>query len=162
MLLNTCGFISSGRDEAIATAKKLLKKGKQVCITGCAVKYRKELAHEPARDQIKSQVDIYPRNELNTIFLSNTPRALTNLPHKFEYLKIAEGCNNSCSFCIIPKIRGKQTSLPIPQLLHEVQTLVYQGAEEIILIAQDSTRYGTDLYGKPQLFELLEQIEQLP
>jgi ribosomal protein S12 methylthiotransferase len=87
---------------------------------------------------------------------------LTNLDHKFEYLKIAEGCNNSCSFCIIPKIRGKQTSLPLPTILNEIRNLVQQGAQEIILIAQDSTRYGIDLYGKPQLFELFEQIEQLP
>jgi ribosomal protein S12 methylthiotransferase len=87
---------------------------------------------------------------------------LTNIDHKFEYLKIAEGCNNSCSFCIIPKIRGKQTSLPIEKVLAEVQMLLNQGAEEIILIAQDSTRYGVDLYGKAQLFELLEQLEKLP
>ncbi|MDD2536903.1 MAG: DUF559 domain-containing protein [Candidatus Absconditabacteria bacterium] len=92
----------------------------------------------------------------------DNPRALTNADQKYEYLKIAEGCNNSCSFCIIPKIRGKQQSLPILAILQEVQNLLSQGVEEIILIAQDSTRYGMDLYGKPQLLELLEAIEQIP
>ncbi|MDR0651312.1 MAG: radical SAM protein [Candidatus Peribacteria bacterium] len=75
---------------------------------------------------------------------------------------MAEGCNNTCSFCIIPKVRGKQISLPIPTLLQEIRNLIQQGVHEIILIAQDSTRYGIDLYGKPQLFELLEQIEKIP
>lgn len=92
----------------------------------------------------------------------NSPRAWTNLDQWFEYIKIAEWCNNSCSFCIIPQIRWKQQSLPIPKILQEVQNLVHAGCSEIILIAQDSTRYGTDLYGKPQLFELLAEIEKVP
>jgi ribosomal protein S12 methylthiotransferase len=163
VFLNTCGFISSGREEALATVKKLLKKGKKVCITGCAVKYREDLTNskDEERTAIKPQISIYPRNEIGQLFMTSTPRALTNIDNKFEYLKIAEGCNNACSFCIIPKIRGKQISLPIPTILQEIRNLIQQGAEEIILIAQDSTRYGTDLYGKPQLFELLEQIEQV-
>ena len=88
-------------------------------------------------------------------------RAYTNIDLGFEYLKIAEGCNNHCSFCIIPKIRGKQTSLPIETLVEESKNLISAGAKELILIAQDSTRYGVDLYGKAQLFELLEAIDQI-
>ena len=235
VLLNTCGFISSGREEMFHTLEKLLAHGKKVCLIGCAVQYFQRLCvdkpplvstrtplsrgsatkaefrdtqaqvtvpldkgeggprslvrgtegglhteHKKRRALLTNpNISLLSRNDLKNASIPqllegfqsqtfhdferlNTPRALTNLPHKYEYLKIAEGCNNSCSFCIIPKIRGKQTSLPIPNILHEVQNLVHQGAEEIILIAQDSTRYGTDLYGKAQLFELLEQIEQLP
>jgi ribosomal protein S12 methylthiotransferase len=105
VLLNTCGFISSGREEALKTMKKLLKRGKKVCITGCAVKYWEELADDEEWKKIKNQVSLYPWNELNKIFLSDIPKALTNLEEGFEYLKIAEGCNNSCAFCIIPQIR---------------------------------------------------------
>lgn len=88
-------------------------------------------------------------------------RAYTNLDLGFEYLKIAEGCNNQCSFCIIPKIRGKQTSLPIERIVEESKNLIASGVKELIFIAQDSTRYGVDLYGKSQLFELLEAIDEL-
>lgn len=160
--LNTCGFISSGREEAIQLKEKLEKKGKKVIPMGCAVKYF-EMTKESSTlvANLWNQVLAYT-DELNTLFLSETPRALTNLDQGFEYLKIAEGCDNACAFCIIPKIRGKQRSMPIEKVLTEAQNLVNQGAEELILIAQDSTRYGTDLYGKPQLFELLEQIEQVP
>ena len=92
---------------------------------------------------------------------SENVRAYTNLDLGFEYLKIAEGCNNQCSFCIIPKIRGKQTSLPIERIVEESKNLIASGVKELILIAQDSTRYGVDLYGKSQLFELLEAIDEL-
>lgn len=92
---------------------------------------------------------------------SENVRAYTNLDLGFEYLKIAEGCNNQCSFCIIPKIRGKQTSLPIERIVEESKNLIASGVKELILIAQDSTRYGVDLYGKSQLFELLESIDEL-
>ncbi len=88
-------------------------------------------------------------------------RAYTNVELGFEYLKIAEGCNNACSFCIIPQIRGKQTSLSLETLITEAKNLIAQGVKELILIAQDSTRYGVDLYGKSQLFELLEAIDKL-
>jgi tRNA A37 methylthiotransferase MiaB len=172
------------------TIEKLLHHRKKVCLLGCAVQYfnspllkgaiQEGNEHQQRQTLLHNKnISFLSRNDLKTAslpqilqgFTSQTfhdfqrfdsPRALTNLDQGFEYLKIAEGCNNTCSFCIIPKIRGKQTSLPLPHLLHEVQNLVQQGVHEIILIAQDSTRYGIDLYGKPQLFELLEQIEQLP
>ena len=182
VFLNTCGFIASGRQEAFETVQKLLKKGKKVCLIGCALQYLKK--YTTAEIQQWHPVLTHPnlsflsRNDLTEVSLSqilkgfkskvfmdfqrlHTPRAWTNLPQGFEYLKIAEGCDNACTFCIIPQIRGRQQSLPIQQILSETQNLVSQGAKEIILIAQDTTRYGTDLYGKPQLFELLEQMEQL-
>ncbi|NCP76892.1 radical SAM protein [bacterium] len=82
-------------------------------------------------------------------------------PFGYEYLKIAEGCDNSCTFCIIPQIRGKQTSRKIEDVVKEVQVMLANGIREIQIIAQDTTRYGTDLYGEPRLFELLEQIENI-
>ena len=88
-------------------------------------------------------------------------RAYTNSELGFEYLKIAEGCNNHCSFCIIPTIRGKQRSLSLEVVIAEARNLIASGVRELILIAQDSTRYGVDLYGKSQLFELLEGIDAL-
>jgi len=79
-----------------------------------------------------------------------------NAPFGYEYLKIAEGCDNNCTFCIIPQIRGRQTSRAIEDILAEVRTMFANGIREIQIIAQDTTRYGTDLYGEPRLFELIE------
>lgn len=163
VFLNTCWFISSWREEALSTVNKLLQKNKKVCITWCAVKYRQDLTDsaDSQRKAIKPHISILTRHEIDQLFLTATPRALTNIDQGFEYLKIAEWCDNSCSFCIIPLIRWKQQSLPIEKVVSSAENLIQQWAKEIILIAQDSTRYGTDLYGKPQLFELLEQIEQI-
>lgn len=193
VFLNTCGFISSGREEMFEVIEKLLSHNKKICIIWCAVQVFERLLNEssPSNSEIKkeqerrkqlsqdSNISFLSRNDLSKTSISDilnnyksqtfldferleNPRALTNIDNKFEYIKIAEGCNNSCSFCIIPKIRGKQTSLPIEKVLQEVQMLLNQGVEEIILIAQDSTRYGMDLYGKAKLFDLLEKIEQFP
>ena len=91
----------------------------------------------------------------------NWVRAYTNLDYWFEYLKIAEWCNNHCTFCIIPKIRWKQKSLSIEDVLKQAQDLVNNWAKEIILLAQDTNRYGVDIYGKSMLFELLEELEKI-
>ena len=80
-------------------------------------------------------------------------------PFRYEYLKIAEGCDNACTFCIIPRIRGRQNSRHIEDIMREVDTMLESGISEIEIIAQDTTRYGTDLYGKPSLLELLHAIE---
>ena len=89
-------------------------------------------------------------------------RAYIHAPFGYEYLKIAEGCDNSCTFCIIPQIRGKQTSRKMEDVVKEVETMLANGIREIQIIAQDTSRYGTDLYGEPRLFELLEKIEAIP
>jgi len=177
VFLNTCGFISSGRDEAEETLKKLLKAKKTVYLLGCAVQYYKKLVTSPIK--VPAHVHYLSRGDLNTITLKNiiqgydsktfgdfefarSPRVYTNLDHKFEYLKIAEWCDNHCSFCIIPAIRGKQQSLPIEDILTEAKQMIANGIQEIILIAQDTTRYGTDLYGEPKLLELLKKLDALP
>lgn len=172
VFLNTCWFISSGRDEADMTVKKLLKAGKTIYLMGCAVQYYKKLTQE---EWIKN-VHYLSRGDLNTINLkqiiqwydsktygdfefASWPRVYTNVDQRFEYLKIAEGCDNHCTFCIIPQIRGKQQSLGIEKILTEAKQMIAAGIKEIILIAQDTTRYGTDLYGEPKLMELLKKLD---
>ena len=103
----------------------------------------------------------FQSSQFNEFVWPESPRFLTNAENGYEYLKIAEGCNNHCSFCLIPKIRGKQKSLPQETILEEVQNLINQGVKEIIFIAQDSTRYGTDLYGHSALFSLFEEVEKI-
>jgi ribosomal protein S12 methylthiotransferase len=82
-------------------------------------------------------------------------------PFGYEYLKVAEGCDNNCTFCIIPTIRGRQTSRPIESIVAEVKVMLDQGIREIQIISQDTTRYGTDIYdGQPQLIEMLQAIDE--
>jgi ribosomal protein S12 methylthiotransferase len=102
------------------------------------------------------------RGEKAFVWRGDEVRAYIHAPFGHEYLKIAEGCDNSCTFCIIPQIRGKQTSRKIEDVIKEVHTMLANGIREIQIIAQDTTRYGTDLYGEPKLFELLEKIEAIP
>ena len=174
IFVNTCGFISSGRDEADTTVRKLLKAGKTVYLLWCAVQYYKKLTQE---EGIKN-VHYLSRGDLNKVNLKNIiqwydsknygdfefatgPRVYTNLEQKFEYLKIAEWCDNKCTFCIIPAIRWKQQSLTIEKIITEAKNMIANGIKEMILIAQDTTRYGTDLYGKPQLLELLKKLDKV-
>ncbi len=179
VFLNTCGFISSARDEADATVKKLLKAGKTVYLMGCAVQYYKKLKAQSLKHKAVSQAIHYlSRGDLNKISLkqilqwydsktfgdfefATSPRVYTNLEQKFEYLKIAEWCDNHCTFCIIPDIRGKQQSLSMGKVLHEAKQMIANGIQEIILIAQDTTRYGSDVYGEPKLLELLKKLDTL-
>lgn len=193
VFLNTCGFISSGRQEMFHTMKKLLRKKKKICLLGCAVQYFEKLVKDARLSDAETQEWERLKSHPGLIFLSRSElanfepsllekpliaggeqlfdgsdfqwqenaRAYTNSELGFEYLKIAEGCNNHCSFCIIPTIRGKQRSLSLEVVIAEARNLIASGVRELILIAQDSTRYGVDLYGKSQLFELLEGIDAL-
>lgn len=193
VFLNTCGFISSGRQEMFHTMKKLLRKRKKICLLGCAVQYFEKLVKDARLSDAETQEWERLKSHPGLIFLSRSElanfepsllekpliaggeqlfdgsdfqwqenaRAYTNSELGFEYLKIAEGCNNHCSFCIIPTIRGKQRSLSLEVVIAEARNLIASGVRELILIAQDSTRYGVDLYGKSQLFELLEGIDAL-
>lgn len=193
VFLNTCGFISSGRQEMFHTMKKLLRKRKKICLLGCAVQYFEKLVKDARLSDAETQEWETLKSHPGLTFLSRSElanfepslleksliaggdhlfdgsdfqwqenaRAYTNSELGFEYLKIAEGCNNHCSFCIIPTIRGKQRSLSLEAVIAEARNLIASGVRELILIAQDSTRYGVDLYGKSQLFELLEGIDAL-
>lgn len=188
VFLNTCGFISSGREEMFEEIDKLLNAWKKIYLLGCALQYFETnlsstievLVEQEQRNRIlKNQnIHILSRSDWNNISVEqifnwydskkfwespifNGIRAYTNIDYWFEYLKIAEWCNNHCTFCIIPKIRWKQKSLPIEDVVKQAQELVNNGAKEIILLAQDTNRYWLDLYGKSMLFELLEELEKI-
>ena len=187
VFLNTCGFISSARYEMFETIELLLSKHKIIYLLWCGLYYFENLdtsqmdekekkiwksildnknIHFLSRSDwnnisIENLIDWYDGEKLKESVLYSWIRAYTNAKYKFEYLKIAEWCNNKCTFCIIPKIRWKQKSLPIEEIVQEVQNMLNAGIEEIILIAQDTNRYWVDLYGKAMLFELLEELEKI-
>ena len=178
VFLNTCGFIETGRKEMLDTLHELLAHGKTVYLLGCGLEYFTQLKgwnvkmlkgksvfflsrNDFEHITIKKLVDGYNSTTFGEFTFSKGPRVYTNVEEKFEYLKIAEWCDNRCTFCIIPKIRGKQRSLPMEKVLEEAKHMIKAWIQEIILIAQDTTRYGSDLYGKPALFELLEKLDKL-
>jgi ribosomal protein S12 methylthiotransferase len=169
VIINTCGFIESAREESIDTILEILElkrncPEKKVLIAGClAQRYPDQLRRElPELD------GIYGVESYNQIARSigNTTAACENVeiirslltPHHFAYLKIAEGCDNRCSFCSIPLMRGVQKSRPVESLLREAEYLSNQGVKELILIAQDLTRYGSDLPKKTDLYVLLHEL----
>ena len=173
IIINTCGFIESAKEEAINTILEMAEYKNYNCkyliAMGCLVeRYKKEL------EKSIPEVDLYIKySEYSTLWeqieelLSNkkenvdfdkfTDRVITT-GENYAYLKIADGCSNCCTFCAIPKIRGMQKSRTMESLIEEANKLAEQGYEEIILTAQDTTRYGQDLYGKPKLAELLQEV----
>ena len=183
VFLNSCGFISSARDEMMDMLRKLTKAKKIIYLIWCGLQYYKTLM-PTTMEKIKFReftdlhflswgdfdsvtlrqlIAWYDSKIFGDFEFANTPRAYTNAEYKFEYLKIAEWCDNKCTFCIIPRIRGKQISLPIETIVTEVENMVQYGIKEIIFIAQDTARYGMDLYRrKPMLVELLKKIDEIP
>lgn len=178
-IINTCGFIESAKQESIETIlefAQLKKEGriKKIIITGClAERYREEVSELiPEADavvgigcnkDIKNVLDRILANENVQAYGDKTDlpmtggRIRTTLPF-FSYLKVAEGCSNCCSYCAIPSIRGKFRSVPMEELIKEAKELVDGGVRELNVIAQDSTRYGEDIYGEPKLAELLTEL----
>ncbi|MEJ6951640.1 30S ribosomal protein S12 methylthiotransferase RimO [Natronospora cellulosivora (SeqCode)] len=179
IIVNTCGFIQDAKEESIETileAAQLKKSAnlKGLIVTGCLTqRYKDKILKElPEVDAILgtgtfgeiNQVikDVLKGERINKIadpaygYKASLSRVITN--SHFAYVKIAEGCNNNCSYCSIPKIRGPYYSRPIDDIIEEVNALTQQGVKEIILIAQDITRYGEDIYGKPVLTKLLKEI----
>lgn len=181
-IINTCGFIESAKQEAIETifefaALKSEGRIKKIVITGClAERYRQEVAELiPEADAVVGigcNEDIV--SVLGKIISEDSAEAVQLYGEKEKlpltggrvqttlsftsYLKIAEGCDNCCSYCAIPSIRGKFRSVPMEELLAEARELVLGGVRELILIAQDTTRYGIDLYGEYKLPELLKKL----
>lgn len=178
IIINTCGFIASAVKEAkeeIRYALELKKKGavKKVAVTGCLVERFKEQVEKefPELDTIFSITaqehieDVLKRHGTlleplsKTLYLPEYKMSLT-APHT-AYLKVADGCNNRCAYCTIPFIRGNYRSKPMKDIVREAKLMIEAGVKEISLIAQDTTSYGMDLYGKPQLLELLEKLLKL-
>lgn len=170
IIINTCAFIEPAREEAIETilelAKYKNKKGKaeKLIVTGCFVqKSEKELKQNlPEVDHFFNLDNIFQIKKIIQTPSKNLLQSRNLLtPNHYAYLKISEGCNNNCSYCTIPNIRGKLKSLPLPNLLEEANFLANQGVKELVLIAQDIGNYGIDIYRKRMLNELLDRLIEL-
>ena len=175
IIINTCGFIASAVREAkdeIRRALELKQAGvvKKVAVTGCLVeRFKEQLAREfPQIDtlfSIAAQDDIETTLNTRGVILTPLPTSLYLPKYKMSltaphtaYLKIADGCNNRCAYCTIPFIRGRYRSKPMEDILREARLMSQNGVKEISLIAQDTTSYGMDLYGKVQFLPLLEKL----
>jgi ribosomal protein S12 methylthiotransferase len=167
VIINTCGFIKDAKQESLdaimeAVGKKNRGELKKIVVMGClSERFKKELAVEipevdsffgtnQLRDVLKDLGVNYKSELLGERFLTT--------PTHFAYLKISEGCDNPCSFCAIPLMRGQHRSKPIDEVVHEARLLSEKGVKELIVIAQDSTYYGLDLYGERQLAKLLGEL----
>ena len=180
ILVNTCGFIESAKQESIDTIiefANLKETGnlKLLIVTGClAQRYSDELKEEiPEIDAIvgtgsyqnideileglQKEKQIVSLNDIEFVYNEDLPRYVST-PSYMAYLKISEGCDKHCTYCIIPKLRGKQRSRKMEDIISEAKNLAQSGVKELVVIAQDSTMYGSDIYGKPVLPELLEQL----
>ena len=173
IFINTCGFINDAKQEAIDTIFSVLNEKKEnayVIVIGCLAKrYKKVLQEEIPEIDLIVGVDEYDNigEQLNNLFNSKLPktydplkRSLSN-PLPVAYLKIGEGCSNRCAYCAIPLIRGDYYSYPKEIILKDAQRLISLGKKEIIIIAQDPTRYGKDLYEDYGIEELLEDVANL-
>ena len=180
IVINTCCFIHDAKEESIQNILEMAEykkngSAKALIVTGCmAERYRQEILDEipevdevlgtTAYDRILDAVDaaLVGQHEvmtadLDALPLPETKRLVTTGGH-FAYLKIAEGCDKHCTYCIIPKIRGNFRSVPMERLLKEAQDLAEQGVKEMILVAQETTLYGKDLYGEKSLPKLLREL----
>lgn len=169
IIVNTCGFITPAKEEsieAILTAASKKKPGALLVVTGClSQRYPKELQAElPEVDLfwgvgghqgLVERICALTGGQNPCAFTGE--RVLSTPPYR-AYLRIADGCDNRCAYCAIPLIRGGRRSVPMEKLVSEAETLIHGGAEELTLIAQDTSAYGGDLYGKPMLAELLKRL----
>ncbi|MEC7696406.1 MAG: 30S ribosomal protein S12 methylthiotransferase RimO [Planctomycetota bacterium] len=184
-VVNTCGFIASSRQESYGVIDEMIKLKQQgqlrgLIVSGCLAERQKEtlLAERPEIDHIAG---VFSRDEISqladrlfgdlaeqrAIFHPaplqplNDHQRMRITPQHFAYLKISEGCDRLCTFCAIPKMRGKHATKPIEEVVREATRLAEDGVKELILVAQDTTYYGRDLYGTSQLTELLQQLEKI-
>ena len=160
-IVNTCSFIGPAKEESINTILDLAeykKSGrlKKLIVAGCLVeRYKDEIRKElPEIDEIASVKDYVRR-------LDSQMKRVESGERYTRYLKIAEGCDKYCSYCIIPRLRGRFRSIPMDMVLEEARELVEDGAKELILVAQETTLYGTDLYGKKSLHLLLHALSEI-
>ena len=173
VVVNTCGFIQPAKEESISTILdaadlKIHGKCRGLIVTGClAERYQDELKND------LTEADLILGLSDEKDIVSHCDRLLGNrregplkglddrhilTPSHWAYLRISDGCDRTCAFCAIPGIRGKNLSVPIEELKGEAERLVANGTRELALIAQDTMRYGADIYGKPRLTDLLEEL----
>lgn len=180
IVVNTCCFIHDAKQESVDNILEMAEykktgKLKALIVTGClAERYRQEIIDEipevdavlgtTAYDKILDAVDealegkhFLEMEDLQALPVVDTKRQITTGGH-FAYMKIAEGCDKHCTYCIIPKIRGTYRSVPMEQLIKEAEELAAQGVKELILVAQETTLYGKDLYGEKSLHKLLKEL----
>ncbi len=179
VIINTCGFIESAKKEAIETILEfctLKQEGriKAVIITGClAERYKDEVLKEipevdavvgiGSNERICEIIKDVCKGEVITSYggkesLCFDDKRIISTPGSFAFIKIAEGCNNCCTYCAIPSIRGKFRSREIDEIVKEAEKIAAQGFTELVVVAQDTTRYGEDIYGEPKLAELLNRL----
>ena len=176
VIVNTCSFIQAAREESVRTLVELAEADKKIVITGCmAQHFQAELLEElPEAVAVVGSGDYYKIAEVieraergervtevsrePTYIADETVPRYRTTTEGVAYLRVAEGCDYNCAFCIIPHLRGKQRSRPIESIVAEAHQLAEQGVQEIILISQITTNYGVDLYGKPKLAELLQEL----
>ncbi len=204
VLVNTCGFLSSARQESEETLSYYDSLGKKLILMGCYVSVKDDAflaglknlvsivpfmsysvieelvlgkkskfnlaaivkakqAHKQSKEKTLSNylasIEAPGKWKKAFVWRGDEVRAYMHAPFGYEYLKVAEGCDNNCTFCIIPTIRGRQTSRPIESIVAEVKTMLSQWIQEIQIISQDTTRYWTDLYEEAKLIELLQHID---
>lgn len=177
IVINTCGFIESAKEEAINTILEMAEYKKQRCkyliVMGCLVeRYKEEL------EKLIPEADLYIKYSEYTNFweqinnlIKNEDKSNYNLYEygdrvittgkNYAYIKIADGCSNRCTYCAIPYIRGPQISRTMEDILKEAKKLVKEGYQELILIAQDTTKYGIDIYGESKLADLLTELSKI-
>ena len=195
IVINTCGFIESAKEEAINTILEMAEykngKCKYLIVMGCLVqRYYEELIKELPEVDLFIKIDEYDNMwrkiqkliEEDTIEISttNTSKKITEIKplpmptcdefynralttgNNFAYLKIGEGCSNRCTYCAIPYIRGPFVSRKMEEIIEEAKILAKKGSKELIIIAQDTTKYGEDIYGESKLPQLLQELTQIP
>lgn len=180
IVINTCCFINDAKEESIQYILEMAElrkanKIKALLVTGClAERYKEEVLHEipevdallgttsydkilEVLDEVLAGKQVTKVADLNTLPEVKAKRLVTTGGH-FAYLKIAEGCDKHCTYCIIPKVRGEYRSVPMEQLIEEAKELAEQGVQELILVAQETTLYGKDIYGEKRLPQLLREL----
>jgi ribosomal protein S12 methylthiotransferase len=185
VVINTCGFIEAARQESLSVIREMLELKRQgrvgsVVVAGCLAERKKDelLTEVPGidqvvgvfgREEISTSVDraVTEQREQRTLFRPAPVRAqedtarLRVTPRHYAYLKISEGCDRLCTFCAIPGMRGKHVTKPIEEVVREAKELAADGVRELILVAQDTTYYGMDLYGRVRLAELLRELDRI-
>src|SRR5262245_35739042 len=185
VVVNTCGFIEPARQESMGVIHEMLELKRQgrvgaVVVAGCLAERKgAELLQEVpeadhivgvfGREEIAQVVDraVAQRDEQRTLFRPAPVRAqedtarLRVTPRHYAYLKISEGCDRLCTFCAIPGMRGKHVTKPMEEVLREARELAADGVRELIIVAQDTTYYGLDLYGQVRLAELLRELDKV-
>jgi ribosomal protein S12 methylthiotransferase len=182
VVVNTCGFIEAARQESLSVIREMLELKRNgdlrgVIVSGCLAERQKEALLEEC-PEVDHLVGVFGREEIaqvadrlighlqeqRTLFRPAPVRALSDrdrlriTPRHFAYLKISEGCDRLCTFCAIPGMRGKHATKPIEEVVAEARQLAADGVRELVIVAQDTTYYGLDLYGRPRLADLLEQL----